>query len=261
MTSNTVIFVAARDSYSETWDAFFSLFFKYWPDCPYPVYLFTEEKIFPDPRVTPLVIENDPTQSWGKQWGDRMDKALSRIGADYFILLHTDYFFIKKIDTARIIKLSRLLQQDNIGYIRLCPVPPPKITYAEDMKLGIISKKDAYAVSLQAAFWKRKIFDFFLVRGLNPGEFEVEGSKNSYKIKELFLSAKKKYPALPYVHGISKNVWQYDAVRFLKREGLNAESTRKVESLVSYLSRILYINMLKYRIKLILNRIHFTVFI
>jgi len=255
MRSDTVVLIAARDSYSETWDAFFSLFFKYWPDCPYPVYLFTEKMVFNDQRILPLVIPDDPNKAWGKQWEERIKKAICQINTDYFILLHTDYFFSKPIDTARIMKMENLLRRDDIGYIRLCPVPPPKISWSEDQTLGVLAKTDAYSVSLQAGFWKRKIFEYFLIPGLHPGEFEVEGSKNSFKIKELFLSAKKRSPAIPYIHGISKNTWLYDAVKFLKREGLKIETARKIESLPTYLSRVLYINMLKYHLKLILERI------
>lgn len=253
MKSDTAVIVAARDSYSDTWEAFFSIFFKYWPDCPYPVYLFAEEKVFPDPRVIPLLVKNDPAKPWGKQWADRIKKALSDMQADRFILLHTDYFLSQKIDTPRILGLEKLLRRDDIGYIRLCPVPPPKLPYVEDRTLGIIRKTDAYSISLQAAFWKRQTFEYFLIPGLNPGEYELAGSKNSYKMKELFLSAKKAYPALPYVHGISKDTWQYDAVRFLKSEGFGVEANRKKESLGSYLFRKSYLKRLKYGLKSMLK--------
>ena len=146
MKSDTIILIAARDSYSETWDAFFSLFFKYWSDCPYPVYLFTENMVFNDQRILPLVIPADPNIPWGKQWAERIRKAISQTNADYFILLHTDYFFSEQIDTARIIKLANLLRRDDIGYIRLCPAPPPKISWPEDETLGVLAKTDAYSV-------------------------------------------------------------------------------------------------------------------
>ncbi|MCX6715585.1 MAG: hypothetical protein NT077_01045 [Candidatus Taylorbacteria bacterium] len=251
MKSDTIIIIAARDSYSETWDAFFSLFFKYWPDCPYPVYLFTEKKTYPDPRILPLVVSDDPNGSWGKQWADRIRKALAEVDASYFILLHTDYFFSEKIDTARIAGLIELIRRSDVGYIRLCPVPPPKLPYSGDRTLGTLSKRDAYNVSLQAGLWKRSVFERFLISGLNPGEFEIEGSKNSYKVKETFLCTKKGLAAIPYVHGISKAAWLYEARRFLKNEGHEVRTTRNKESFWAYICRVYYINMIKYRLKML----------
>jgi len=256
MKSNTAIIVAARDSYSDTWDAFFTLFFKYWPDCPYPVYLFSEKKIFPDHRVLPLIIENDPSESWGKQWEGRIRKAILQMNVEHFIVLHTDYFLSQKIDTDRILELEKILRQPDIGYIRLTPVPPPKLPYAPDKRLGIISKTDRYSISLQATFWKKNIFEYFLVPHLNPGEYEIEGSKTSFNVPELFLSSKKGCAALPYVHGISKDTWQYDAIQLLRREGFQVNPNRKKEKLSGYLSRILYIKMLRYNLKVLRSYLH-----
>jgi len=253
MKSDTAILIAARDSYSDTWPAFFGLLFRYWPDCPYPIYLFSEGKTFPDPRVLPLLVSADTDRPWLEQWTSRMREGISRIGAERLIVLHTDYFLSEPIDTARIKRLDDLLRRDGIGCIRLCPVPPPKIAYPEDSSLGIIAKSDKYSVSFQAAIWKRGVLEFFLKPEWTPAECESEGSKQSYHVDDLFLSAWKESPALPYVHGISKDTWLYEAIRHLEREGFGVAEGRKREGLAAYLSRKLFIKMLWYRIKLSLG--------
>jgi hypothetical protein len=36
---NLAVIVVSCDLYSDVWKPFFTLFFKYWNDCPFPVYL------------------------------------------------------------------------------------------------------------------------------------------------------------------------------------------------------------------------------
>ena len=33
------ILIVSCDKYSDLWDPFFKLFFKFWPDCPFNIYL------------------------------------------------------------------------------------------------------------------------------------------------------------------------------------------------------------------------------
>ncbi len=37
--SELAILVCSCDKYADVWEPFFKLFFKFWPDCPYPIYL------------------------------------------------------------------------------------------------------------------------------------------------------------------------------------------------------------------------------
>ena len=39
MTSDSAILILSCDKFSDLWKPFFDLFWKYWPDCPYNVYL------------------------------------------------------------------------------------------------------------------------------------------------------------------------------------------------------------------------------
>lgn len=253
MKSDTIIFVAAKDSYADTWDPFFTLFFKYWPDCPYPVYMMSEVRIFAHEKVNSLAIPVDPNKSWVSQWTDRVRTALAKTEAKYLIFFHTDYFLSGKVDTARIEALQKMLELGNIGYIRLVPVPPPTKDFSGDSALGTIDKKEDYSVSFQPGIWRRDVFEEILKYGPGPIDIERDGSKNSHKLNQIFLSAKKGCSALPYVHGIGKDMWLYDAVKLLAREGFEVSNRRK-ETFTTYLARISGLRRIYYGIKIKLGK-------
>ena len=252
MKSDTIIFIAAKDSYIDTWDPFFKLFFKHWPDCPYPIYMMTEAKTFTHEKVKPLIIPLQPGKSWSEQWANRVRTALSRTEAKFLIFFHTDYFLSGKVDTARIEGLKKMLEPGNVGYIRLVPVPPPTEDFVGDSALGTIDKKEDYSVSFQPSFWRRDTFEAVLEFGPGPVDVELKGSKNAHTINQTFLSAKKGQPALPYVHGISKDMWLYDALRLLASEGFRVGNRRK-ETFKMYIARISGLRRIYYGIKIKLS--------
>lgn len=240
MDKDCVIFIAAKDIYADTWDIFFSLFFKYWPDCPFPVYLVSENKTYFDPRIIPMVVPENPEKSWGEQWASRMKNALDKINSPYFIFLHTDYMFKEKVDTERILKLLKIAQNNNIGNIRLYPLPAPskKWGVSEGEKLGLIEKSDDYSVSLQVALWNRGFFEKILKDGWSPVEMELIGSKEVALMSELLLSVFKNDPAISYINALKKGKWLYDAVSFIKKEGLYFKPILPVEGLSGYYMRV-----------------------
>lgn len=249
MKSDTIIFIAAKDSYADTWDPFFKLFFKHWPDCPYPMYMLTEARVFAHPKVNPLIIPLEPGKSWTEQWTDRVRTALARTEAKFLIFFHTDYFLSGKVNTARIEALKKMLEPGDIGYIRLVPVPPPTEDFAGDSALGTIDKKEDYSVSFQPGMWRRDTFEAILAFGPGPIDIELKGSKNSHTIPQTFLSAKRGHPALPYIHGIGKDTWLYEAQKLLASEGFRVGNRRK-ENFKTYIARKSGLRRLYYGIKI-----------
>jgi hypothetical protein len=53
------VLVVSCDAYQDLWKPFFSCFFKFWPDCPFPVYLGANFKKYEDDRVQTILIGQD----------------------------------------------------------------------------------------------------------------------------------------------------------------------------------------------------------
>src|ERR1035437_8007453 len=117
--NSCAVFVSSCDSYSDAWEPFFKLFFKYWSDCPFPIYLISTKKKFDDARVNmvnfPDLKETD--------WAERIKNSLKIQPFKYIIYFQEDYFLTKKVDTKKIMSLLDLMEKENIGYLRLYPSP------------------------------------------------------------------------------------------------------------------------------------------
>src|SRR5579875_2993140 len=80
------VLVMSCDAYRDLWNPFFTLFRRYWHDCPWPVYLGTNRLQFADEHVTSLAAGDGP-------WSERLRFCLQQIEADFVLLLLEDYFF------------------------------------------------------------------------------------------------------------------------------------------------------------------------
>lgn len=202
---NASILISSCDKYSGLWDPFFYLFFRYWKDCPYDIYLLTNNIKYPDHRVTTITVGQD------KGWASNLTKSLRAINTKYLLYLQEDYFIKSKVPTKEIVKIIDQVTELNCGYLRLQPNPQPNLPYFIE-NIGEISKNTPYRVSLQAALWKKQTLEKLLVEGESGWDMEILGSERSNNIDDLFLSIKKK-PLIPYLWrtAIQKGKWTLDA--------------------------------------------------
>ena len=227
------IVVPSCDGYEDSWAPFFSFFFKYWPDCPFPVYLITGEKIYPDSRVHTIALGTD------NGWANNMKTSFDGIPEKYFLYFLEDVFLTRKVDTERIMALLHVLKNEHVSCLRLYPSPGPDEPYAPNKDLGVIGKDAPYRVSTMTAIWDKEAFIRLLKPGENAWQMELEGTKRSWLSDELFLSVWPGSPAIEYLAtAIKRGRWQYDAVMLCSREGVTVDlSHRGMETRRQYLNR------------------------
>ena len=76
MGTSTALLVVSCDSYRDMWGPFFTLLFRYWDDCPFPVFLGSNFEPYPDRRVVALTIGED------RDWSSNLLQMLSAIPLD-----------------------------------------------------------------------------------------------------------------------------------------------------------------------------------
>ena len=204
------ILISSFDGFSDIWKPFFTLFFRYWPDCPYPIYLISNFKHYENFRVTTLAIGKD-----GK-WASNLLEALNQIPATHIVYLQDDYFFTEKVDTTEIRGLVDLAIRDTIACLRLFPQPGPDLPYAE--QIGMIAQNATYRVSLQAAIWDVHVLRQLTKQGESGWDMEIHGSERAHVLSNTFLSTKK--AAINYVEGATKGKWNISGLWHCLREGV-----------------------------------------
>ncbi len=218
-TSEIAVLVVSCDKYSDLWRPFFTLFFRYWHSCPYPVYLLTNHQLYPDNRVTVLNIGEDV------DWSSSLIKVLAELPQPYVLVLLEDYLFTDHTDTSRIQALAACMKQKNAACLRLYPCPGPNVPLPDDSEVGEISKRALYLVSTQAALWNKRVLAGLLKSGESAWRFEIEGSRRAAEIALPFLSVKRTspYPMPYFCTGVVKGKWLRDAVNLCAKEGIRVD--------------------------------------
>ena len=216
------ILVTSYDGNDDLWEPFFTLFFRYWPNCPYPVYLMTNQKEYRHERVTTIKVGGS------KIWADNTKIALSRIPIPYILLFIDDIFMKQTVNTNYIRQLVDLMVKEKVASIHLAPFEAPKEAYPNDLGLGKISKTAGYRTSLRPAIWDKEIFSSLLKERESAWEMETEGTIRSRAIEPLFLGVRER--AIPFYDceaGVRAGKWFYDTPRIFKKEGIKIDLKKR----------------------------------
>lgn len=209
------VLVSSCDAYSDLWEPFFTLFFRYWPNCPFEVYLISNYKSYSDKRVKVIRVGKD------KGWALNMKAALSRVNNPYFILLHEEFFLNQLVDTKSVIDLLDFIQKEGADCIRLNPAPGPDKPYQNLFFIGELSSQIPYRFSLQSAIWDKKSFNNILGNEVKIWNVESEGTHRANKMSVTLLSVKNPVVYYDPRSAVVRGKFQYKIVQFCKKEGIN----------------------------------------
>lgn len=210
------IVVASCDKYSDTWKPLFDLFFKHWPNCPYPVYLIANHETYNDPRVTTLLAGED------RDWSSTVAAAVSKFPHSHVLFWIDDAFPIAAVDSARVDTLFKRAVREGFSFLRLRPKPRPA-KWLDD-EIGELGKDAAYRVSLFATIWRVTVLQKILRCGENAWQFELDGTERSRGVPGFYCIRR---DIFRYVNGIEQGVWSQPTAHMLERLGYRIDRTRR----------------------------------
>lgn len=232
--TKTAILITSCDAFEDCWGPYAHGLHKYWPDCPFPVFLITNDKTFSDPSIKSLRIKPD------RGWARNLRHAMDAVDAEILLYTHEDFWLSAPVDTAEILDFVGHVAADRADYIRLYPAPAPDEPFAADPRLGVLADNAPYRTSLQAALWRKSVLQDLLRDDESCWGFELDGTPRSRRYAERFLCVQpriavpgRNHPiGLHYVcTAINKGRWATEAVQYAKREGLAIDfSNRPLET-------------------------------
>ena len=231
LTQENAVLVSSCDSYADIWQPFFQFFFKYWPDCPYPLYLMSNYKIYEDERVITLNVNKKTT------WSDELQSALDMIPAKRILYLQDDFFFNKTANTEWIEKLFEKAEKHDAAYIKLIASVAKNQPF--DNELESIPEYVLYRTVLQSALWKKQDLLSLLLPHENIWQFELNASIRSRMMSSHFLAIKSgllSYPISYYITAVVKGKVRYPARKLCEAHGIKLNTqARPVESYGEYM--------------------------
>lgn len=221
------ILVSSCDKYKDLWPIFFELFWRYWPDCPFRIYLLTNHDRYDDPRVTSIAVGDD------RQWASNSRIALAQIPYPYIFLMEEENLYRRPVNTVRVCELIAFGIAYGAACMRLYPSPPPNRQLPGRSDIGSIDRGAPYRFCFSAGVWKREVIESLLVDGETGWDMEVRGSRRADLIEEPFLSVtldpltgRNTNPPLPYMSKvISRGRWTREAVALCASEGILVDGT------------------------------------
>lgn len=211
------ILVVSCDKYQDLWRIFFHLFFKYWPDCPFPVYLVSNTLAYNHPRVRTLLVGPD------EGYSTNLIKALRLVPAEWVLFWIDDRPPCSPVDSNELLDLIRLARKRNAVYLQLLSFHPYALVPRTE-KIGEISKRARYLVSLTISLWKRETFLKILAPGESAWDIEKKGGRaRAAALTEPFFSLsidRRSCAPIRDLHLITKGRITREALAFLKREHL-----------------------------------------
>jgi hypothetical protein len=248
---DTAVLILSCDKYADLWEPFFAFFNKFWPECPYKIYLGTNTLDF--------VSENVRTVKSGtpENWTTDTHSILGQITEKFVIVLLEDYFLYRNVDQEMLDRCIHMMEIKQAVFFRIACFPADHFSdYAYDKFAGEEwcgeTRKDArYGINLQAGIWNREEFISLLKDNESPWQFEIEATKRwaaSGKTGLSLVENKK----LNYVHGpitylctaLSRGVWMRDAFELAEKEKIKLnQGDRSIETKWEYKRRRMYHNM------------------
>jgi hypothetical protein len=209
--------VISCDRYKDLWEPFFGCLDRYWSDCPFPVYLVTNEAPYERDGVALIHIGPD------RDYASNLIAAVNAVPTPWLILWVEDAVFTKRIDTDRLLSILSEAVAARAGYLKLTSDAPLSFDDAHGERMGEIPRGVRYRSAIGTALYRKDTLLKLLVPGLSAWELDKSGRSND--IAEPFMAltvSEARRPLLPAINAVIKGEWYRPVVGFFRREGYAA---------------------------------------
>lgn len=220
------VLVVSCDKYSDLWEPFFQLFWRFWPDCPFNVYLLSNKVSAEIPQVRNLLVGDDLS------WSDSLLKGVAQLKEEYVFLFLDDLFLYDFIKTDRVLKVFNWILASGANYVRMNPSQRPDRPF--NKIVGIVSKGTIYRTSTVLSVWKKDVLLDLLKANESAWDFEVFGSIRSDRYDGFYSTWENHFPVM---NTVIKGKWQRSALKKLESMGIKIDLSKRcpmtlVETLV-----------------------------
>ena len=214
------IVVSSCDRFFDVWQPFAFFFRKFWPDCPFPVYLVVNELRVESSVVRPIRVGRD------KGWASNMQVALAQIRTPYILYFQEDYFLTDEVRRAQLAAdISYAVEHDAASFCFFdLSLLEPDFREKND-RFGVVPDDSKGRTRLQTALWKREVFASLLRPGETAWNMEARGSERTRGV--LMLSyARDDVAPIPYLmSAIMRGLWTREALALCHEHGVRMNRT------------------------------------
>lgn len=221
------------DGYEDSWIDFIRCFKKFWPDCPYELYIVNNTKSIEESDGIHVINAGSDAE-----YSRKVQTALEQIDADYFLLMLEDFYFGKKLPSDILEPIINYIDRENLDYYCLSSLSSfskYKSELYDDKKdyLFKINPDYRYTLGCQAVIWKKE----FLKKCVGKSNYNAwifEGalatSQKVHTSKFLEKCVKDVRNLLELQHGILQQKMIPTTIEYYKSIGFPLTTKRNVMS-------------------------------
>jgi hypothetical protein len=213
VTSPLAIVVLSCDGYSDLWGPFFELFFRYWPQCPYPVYLTANRKTHQDARVT-TVLSGDDTD-----WSSSVRRSVAQVPEERVLFFYDDGLLTGDVDDQEIARYLSWFVSNGANYLRMRRAllrPNRRV----GPNIGVIDRGSMWRTSLFGSIWNKDLILCLLKDGESAWAFELEGVRRADAYDGFYGTYREVFS---FIHGVERGKWFPWVPWYLARKGVSID--------------------------------------
>lgn len=177
------IVTVACDCYADIAASYEYLLDKNWRNHPEVVYVTNSRKLKVNSQVHYIKGED-------AQFGWRFRRFVRDHYKDELLVFMMIDYLVKGVHLRLIDRAVALCERDDIGHVRLRPMPHPQLPFEDSRDFGEIKHNTPYALSLQPGIWETKLLHDLCRDDEDPWQTEVQGSRRMQNVKKRLLSTK-----------------------------------------------------------------------
>ncbi len=213
---DVAIVVVSCDPYADLWNDFLGCFFRFWPDCPYPVYIISNHIPCRHPRALALTVGDDTT------WSRNLQIALERLPHRRVVLMVEDLFLLAPVATASVRALVREFVERAGNCLKLTRTVPGDRRGSVALDASLPGAP--YRCSAVFTLWKTEVLRDILRPHESAWDFEIQGSARTDAYDGFFVVRKS-----PFVcaNAVVRGRWSRVARRRILHAGILLQSTAR----------------------------------
>jgi hypothetical protein len=269
--SSIALVVVSTDSFCDTWPIFFRNLNKFWGNCTFPKYLITDSIKFEFDGINTINPEKDEFID-KMDWGGRLLSCLNKIKEENVLLIFEDYVLINNVNEFELTNSIEFFINNKVDFLTLGTHDFSRKGHVNLVdKIVKVESLTKYKVTTSPGIWRKNILSKYLIKGLNPWQFEILGTVASIFRKDNFYMLNifyynLNYEILPYFidngldSAIVRGKWQksilkhvdLDQIDLINKRGVTGKfQISKLDTLVRVFSKPFFV--FKYILTVILR--------
>jgi hypothetical protein len=216
-TPSVAVLICGSDNRRDVLERVLPSLIKYWPDCPYPIYLGLNTNCSFGLKITTVVAQPS-------EWRQECAEQVGQIGETHLIVVLDDFLFREPVDQSRLTKLLADAVDSDLPYLRLVPLGSSLLERLFNLtrtrskaEIRAIREGRPFYSGLQIAVWNKahlltllksrgSIWDFEHKRKPGAAHYAITGR-----------------PPIVYRHLIERGRWLPYAQSMLREAGFPAD--------------------------------------